>query len=87
MEFLRPKATSLKLIRVGGRIDGGYLLPDDLGGVRHCFSPGVENRKDFEDEILTKHNIYSHMADFSSSVQDLRTLDCHGVFGQWALLK
>ena len=73
MEFLRPKATSLKLIRVGGRIDGGYLLPDDLGGVRHCFSPGVENRKDFEDEILTKHNIYSHMADFSSSVQDLRT--------------
>ena len=73
MEFFRPKATSLKLIRVGGRIDGGYLLPDDLGGVNHCFSPGVENRKDFEDDLLIRHKISSHMADFSSSVRKLRT--------------
>jgi hypothetical protein len=38
----------LPLIRIGAERDGGYLIPDDLGGVAACFSPGVSAVADFE---------------------------------------
>lgn len=50
-EFLgavRPKKTNHLLIRIGGEGDGGYLVPDDLGGINSCFSPGVSFVADFE---------------------------------------
>ena len=37
-----------KLIRLGGRGDGAYLLPDDLQDIQACFSPGVSDSKLFE---------------------------------------
>ena len=38
---LFPVSTGKKLIRLGPKGDGGYLVPDDLGGIEACFSPGV----------------------------------------------
>jgi hypothetical protein len=72
-EFLRPKHSPCKLIRLGGNRDGAYLLPDDLGGVAACFSPGVKNKKDFEDELATSYAIPSHMCDKSSDPELFRT--------------
>jgi hypothetical protein len=66
IDFLRPKASPFKLIRLGGDRDGAYLVPDDLHGIDACFSPGVANRKDFEDELGSVYGVRSHMVDFSS---------------------
>ena len=73
MQFMVPKPAPYSLIRLGGDGDGAYLLPDDLIGVTACFSPGVANRKDFEDELLKAHGIVSHMADFTSDEDKFRT--------------
>ena len=51
VEFLQPKPCPVPLVRIGGNRDGAYLVPDDLTGVSACFSPGVSNRKDFEDKL------------------------------------
>jgi len=71
--FFRPKPSPVPLIRVGGVKDGAYLVPDCLRGVVACFSPGVANRKDFEDELLAGHGLRSHMIDFSSEEADFAT--------------
>ena len=42
------KSSSIELIRLGADRDGGYLVPDDLGGVQACFSPGVSFKSKFE---------------------------------------
>ena len=47
-EFLKPSASPYKLLRIGGAEDGAYLVPNDLSGVGACFSPGVNNFKNFE---------------------------------------
>lgn len=64
--FLRPKGSPFRLVRVGPPRDGGYLAPLDLKGIRHCFSPGVDNRKQFEDDLVSRFRTITHMADFSS---------------------
>jgi hypothetical protein len=61
----RPRRAQLELIRLGGCNDGGYLVPDDLDGISACFSPGVSDSATFELELLQKHGIPSHMADYS----------------------
>ena len=48
---MKPKASPFGLIRIGGNSDGAYLVPDDLQGISCCFSPGVSDRKSFEDEL------------------------------------
>lgn len=73
IDFLRPKPSPFPLIRIGGDRDGAYLLPDDLQGIKACFSPGVSNRKDFEDDLLNRYGIASHMCDYSSDVDKFRT--------------
>jgi hypothetical protein len=73
LDILLPKPCPAPLIRVGGDSDGAYLLPDDLQGVVACFSPGVSNRKDFEDELLDSFGIASHMCDFSSDIKQFKT--------------
>lgn len=73
LEFLRPKPCPFPLVRLGGNRDGAYLLPHDLEGVAACMSPGVNNRKDFEDEIAERFGIASHMCDRSSDVNKLAT--------------
>lgn len=61
---LRPVDTGHELIRLGAFGDGGYLVPDDLAGIRACFSPGVSKQATFELD-LAKRDIVSFMADAS----------------------
>ena len=61
---IAPVSTNHKLIRLGNDNDGGYLVPDDLAGVKTCFSPGVSSTADFELD-LTKREIKCYLADYS----------------------
>jgi hypothetical protein len=72
-EILKPKASPRPLVRIGPNYDGGYLIPDDLEGVEACFSPGVSNRKDFEDHLTRIFGIKCHMCDYSSDEEKLKT--------------
>ena len=64
IKALRPVKTKYNLIRVGGKNDGGYLLPDDLSGVSTCFSPGIDVTASFEKDLACR-GILSHLADAS----------------------
>jgi len=46
--LIRPLATELPLVRVGGDGDGGYLLPRDWDGLAGVISPGVGEVSEFE---------------------------------------
>lgn len=72
-EFLKPKASTTPLIRIGGDQDGSYLIPDDLEGIAACFSPGVNRIKYFEDYLTDHYGIQAHMCDFSCDVDQLKT--------------
>lgn len=48
LRIIHPVVGGHRLIRMGAKADGGYLIPDDLGGVKACFSPGVGNEVSFE---------------------------------------
>jgi Methyltransferase FkbM domain len=61
----------IPLIRLGISGDGGYLLPNDLDDIDACFSPGVNNRVSFEEELV-RRGIPCHLAD---AVFDSLTLD------------
>ena len=73
LKLLIPNPSPFKLIRIGGNGDGAYLLPDDLDGIDACFSPGVNNFKNFEDTLTKEYGIKSHMCDFSSEPSQFRT--------------
>ena len=45
---LHPYDIGKRLIRLGSKRDGGYLVPDDLEEIKACFSPGVSTVSDFE---------------------------------------
>ena len=79
LEFLKPKKCPFKLIRIGGKKDGGYLIPNDLVGVEACFSPGVSNFKNFEDHLAIQYKIKSHMCDFSSDLHKFNTKIIEGL--------
>jgi hypothetical protein len=59
-----PITSNHNLIRVGGQSDSGYLIPDDLEGIKSCFSPGVSLESYFENDI-SKMGIRSFLADYS----------------------
>jgi hypothetical protein len=73
LERMRPQPSPAALRRLGGEGDGAYLLPDDLAGIRACFSPGVSNVKTFEDGLADGFGIASHLCDPRSSPDRLRT--------------
>lgn len=73
LEILKPKPSPYQLKRIGGKRDGAYLVPDDLEGIEACFSPGVNNTKNFEDELVDLYGIKCHMCDFSSSEEQFKT--------------
>jgi hypothetical protein len=54
VQALRVTAIKKDMIRIGPDKDGGYLLPDDLDGVLHCFSPGVADCSDFELDMVNR---------------------------------
>jgi hypothetical protein len=73
VSFLKPKPSPFSLVRIGKNEDGAYLVPDDLDGVTACFSPGVNNFKDFEDHLVRDFGIRCHMCDFSSDINNFKT--------------
>lgn len=58
---LHPQETQYPLIRLGSG-DGGYLVPDDLEGVKLCLSPGYGGISTFE-SALSVRNIQSVIVD------------------------
>jgi hypothetical protein len=44
----------IPMFRAGGPGDGGYWIPEDLKGVRFCFSPGVAKSSSFEEELASR---------------------------------
>lgn len=64
INFFKPTNTNHKLVRIGEKNDGGYLVPDILKNIKYCFSAGVGNTNKFEDD-LKKFKIKSYLADFS----------------------
>ncbi len=70
---MKPQSSPVPLIRIGGNGDGAYLIPNDFEGITACFSPGVNNFKNFEDELADVYGIKCHMCDYSSDVHKLRT--------------
>ena len=64
LSLLHPVRTDISLQRFGGKGDGGYLVPDDLDGVRACFSPGVDVLATFESELVSR-GIPCYLADAS----------------------
>lgn len=74
LEFLIPKPSPFVLKRFGGNSDGAYLVPAKaLENVVACFSPGVRNSKRFEDELVAKVGIKSHLLDASSDPEMFET--------------
>ena len=71
--LMRPNPCPYPMIRIGGENDGAYLIPLDLENISACFSPGVNIRKDFEDELVFSYRIPCHMCDFNSSPETLET--------------
>lgn len=71
----------LPMIRLGGDIDGGYVLPDDLEDLAACFSPGVSTVADF-DLSMAERGVPSFMADASvdSSPVDHPLFDFEATF-------
>ena len=62
--MIRPVETAYGLIRIGGQGDGGYLVPDDLVGIKECFSPGVSEVANFELEMAAR-GCYCYLTDYS----------------------
>jgi hypothetical protein len=75
ISLLRPHDLGVALVRLGGERDGGYLVPDDFDGIRHCFSPGVSDVADFE-RALSDRGIFSFLADYSVDAPPAGLKDC-----------
>ena len=67
LKKIKPIDNGFQLIRIGAANDGGYLVPDDLNGVSHCFSAGVADSWSFEKELFEMFKISSTMYDGSIS--------------------
>lgn len=65
IDRFRAHYVATDLIRIGGDGDGGYLVPDMLDGVSHCFSPGVSHTANFEQDLSDRYGIRSFLADAS----------------------
>ena len=66
---------STRLIRIGSRNDGGYLVPDILHDLKYCFSPGVDLVSEFEEELSSLYGTKSFMIDASVSRLQINNKD------------
>jgi len=64
LSLLQPYSTNFSLIRAGGKNDGGYLIPDDLGDLDAIYSPGVAESSEFEAFFLER-GLKCYLADNS----------------------
>jgi len=62
LKKIKIKKSKSKLIRVGGRLDGSYMVPAIIKKMNICFSPGVGNVTNFEDN-LKKFGVKSFLID------------------------
>jgi hypothetical protein len=70
IDQLRPVNAGWELVRIGPPFgDGGYLIPDDLNGIKGCVSPGVSEMMDFELQLANEFGIPSYL--FDGSIKDL----------------
>jgi hypothetical protein len=60
---LRPVENGFELIRIGKDSDGGYLIPNDLEGIKTCFSAGCNKDWGFEKDLEERFEIFSHIID------------------------
>lgn len=61
---IKENQAHLALMRIGKIGDGGYLVPENLGEIDACFSPGVAESAHFEDALATL-GIPSYLTDAS----------------------
>tara|TARA_B100000787_G_C16114121_1_gene259482 strand:- start:56 stop:844 length:789 start_codon:yes stop_codon:yes gene_type:complete len=71
IQKLKIYKTDHELIRLGDENDGGYLVPNDLKGIKYCFSAGVGELIQFEKDCLKKFNIISYLCDFNKIPKSL----------------
>lgn len=64
MNSLTMQLTSLPLIRLGSKFDGGYILVDKDYSDSFVISAGISNNNDFEIDFANKGG-YGHQIDFS----------------------
>ena len=96
LEKLRPLSTDKQLIRLGPATDGGYLVPDDLAGVKVCFSPGVGCSSHFEkdcanlgmnvfmaDKSVERPRIEHELFHFTKKFVGVRTNDDFMTIDHW----
>lgn len=76
---IRPIDTEYELIRVGSPADGGYLIPNDLEGVKWLFSPGVSDNWSFEAALLEK-GLVAFLCD--GSITNAPTYDARLIFAR-----
>jgi hypothetical protein len=75
IDLMVPRNLGHSLIRIGSPGDGGYLIPDDLEGITHCFSPGVGSTATFELEMY-RRGIPSFLADYSVNAPPAELPQC-----------
>ena len=63
LKNLLPYKTGYELIRLGEDNDGGYLIPNDILGIKKNYSVGVGNLTQFEKDLEKKFSIISNMID------------------------
>ena len=84
LRALRPLDPGIELVRIGPDHDGGYLVPDDLDGIHHVFSPGVSSESGFEAELadrgmqvfLADHSVDAPAVSHPRFIFDKRFVGC-----------
>lgn len=64
IKLFKPSHLGYNFMRVGGHKDGSYIIPDNLGKIKYCFSAGYGGISSFEKD-LEKLNIKTFLADYS----------------------
>tara|TARA_B100001057_G_scaffold497053_1_gene600167 strand:+ start:1027 stop:1803 length:777 start_codon:yes stop_codon:yes gene_type:complete len=71
LKKLLPYKIDKKLIRLGDQNDGGYLIPNDIEGIKKNYSAGIGNLTKFEMDLEQKYSIISYMFDFNEIDQKI----------------
>ena len=74
IRLMRPNDSGIPLVRIGPDADGGHLVPDDLEGVKACFSSGCGNAFGFELDCH-RRGMQVYMVD--GSVEELANLSAN----------
>ena len=65
LKKLLPFKIEHKLLRLGEDNDGGYLIPNDVAGIKKNYTAGVGELTKFEKDLEEKFSIKSNMLDFN----------------------